>query len=217
MGAVYSTTIERQSATSATNLPPVPNYEWRLSAPEHRQRLAQIAHKQTRGSSVDWQDACQAAQLKLLLAIRARKFRSGSLADFDRWAMTVAKCEIVDLVRRAKCREYESTDRSIAYNLTVIDTIADPIDLLDTVATADLVVRVRAAIVTLDRRYPDRAYYRLWQGKLKDLTQAELARELGVTQSAISKRWQELLTRLAVELDLDRTSAADRARSAQNW
>jgi RNA polymerase sigma factor (sigma-70 family) len=225
MGAQPSATIDRHldrqsiSPTQRMELrvATTPDYEYRLTAPAHLQQIAQIARKQTRGSSVDWQDALQAAQIKLILAIRAGKFTHGTAADFDRWAATVARCEIIDLVRKAKCRDCESTDRLLTDNLTMLDTIADPCDLLDSLTTADLVLRVRAAIVALDRRYPDRSYARLWLGKVNDLTQTELARELSVTQSAISKRWQELLARLAVELDLDRDVASDRTRSVQDW
>jgi RNA polymerase sigma factor (sigma-70 family) len=194
-----------------------PDYEYRLTQASHLQRIAQIARKQTRGSSLDWQDALQAAQIKLIVAIRAGKFTRGTEADFDRWAATVARCEIVDLVRKSKCRDCDSLDRLLTSNLTMLDSIADPVDLLDSLATADLVVRVRAGIATIDRCYPDRGYSKLWAGKVKDLNQTELARELGVTQSAISKRWQELLTRLAVELDLDRHPSTDRTRSQQQW
>ncbi len=188
--------------STTTNLQPRSNCEERLTTPSHLHQITQIARKQTRGSSVDWQDAMQAAQIKLLRGIRAGKFRTGTIADFDRWAATVAKYEIIDLVRRSKCQVWESIDRQIADNINLLDTIADSVDLLESLATRELVCRVRAALVTLDRRYPDRGYARLWCGKVREISQTELARELGITQGAISKRWRELLSRLAVELDL---------------
>lgn len=193
------------------------NCEERLTTPSHLHQITQIARKQTRGSSVDWQDAMQSAQIKLLSAIRAGKFREGTIADFDRWAATVAKCEIIDLVRRSKCHVWESFDRPIADNLSVLDTIADSVDLLESLAANEFAYRVRAAIVVLDKRYPDRGYTRLWWGKMREIKQTELARELGITQGAISKRWQELLSRLAVELDLAPTVTVDRTRSSQVW
>jgi RNA polymerase sigma factor (sigma-70 family) len=221
MGVKYSTVGKQRSIlpidyTRQQAITP-PDYEYRLTGASHLQRIAQIARKQTRGSSLDWQDALQAAQIKLIVAMRAGKFTHGTEADFDCWAATVARCEIVDLVRKAKYRDCASLDRLLTADLTILDTIAAPIDLLDSIATADLVCRVRAGIAAIDRRYPDRGYGKLWAGKVNDLTQTELARELGVTQSAISKRWQELLKRLAVELDLDRHPSIDRTRSPQQW
>jgi RNA polymerase sigma factor (sigma-70 family) len=186
-----------------------PNYEQRLTDPAHLNRIAQIARKQTRGSNIDWQDALQSAQLKLITAIRAGKFTYGTEQDFDRWATTVARFEIIDLVRKSKCRECDRTDRILTANLTILDTIA--------LETADLVYRIRAAIINLDRRYPDRSYYQLWLGKVNEQTQAEIAQGLGLTQSAISKRWQELLLRLTIELDLAPSPTIDRTRSDLDW
>jgi hypothetical protein len=61
----------------------------------------------------------------------------------------------IDLVRKSKCREWDSIDRALADNLTVLDTISDPFDPLTALETADLVIRVRAAIINLDKLYPE--------------------------------------------------------------
>jgi RNA polymerase sigma factor (sigma-70 family) len=193
------------------------DYESRLTNPAHLSRITQIARKQTKGSTVDWQDALQAAQVKLIVSIRAGKFSYGTEPDFDRWASTVARFEIIDLVRKSKCRQWDSLDRPLADNLTLIDTIADPFNSFTAIETADLVLRVKAAIINLDQRYPDRSYYQLWLGKVNEHTQAEIATGLGLTQSAISKRWQELLQRLTVELGLAVSPNQDRTRSTQQW
>lgn len=194
------------------------SYEYRLTDPAHLARIAQIARKQTRGSQVDWEDALQSAQIKLIAAIRAGKFTHGTEDDFDRWAATVARFEIIDLVRRSKCRDWDSTDRLLSDRLTVLDTIADAFNPFAALEEADLVFRVRKAIVDLDRLYPDRSYYRLWLAKVNERKQAEIAQDLGVSQSAISKRWQELLARLAIKLDLNGSLPnADRTRSEQTW
>ncbi len=190
------------------------SYEYRLTDPAHLARIAQIARKQTRGSQVDWEDALQSAQIKLIAAIRAGKFTHGTEHDFDRWAATVARFEMIDLVRRSKCHGWDSTDRVLSDRLTVLDTIADSFNPIAALEEADLVFRVRKAIVDLDRLYPDRSYYRLWLSKVNERKQAEIAQDLGVSQSAISKRWQELLARLAIELDLN---PLDRTRSEQTW
>jgi RNA polymerase sigma factor (sigma-70 family) len=201
------------------------SYEYRLTAPDHIQRITNIARKQTKGSGVHWQDGLQTAQLKLLVAIRAGKFKAGTERDFDRWAATVARFEIIDLLRKAKRQDWESLDRPLAEGFTVLETIADPFDGLTAIDAADLICAVRAAVLRLDRRYPDRAYYRLWQGKIAEETQAAIAQALGLTQGAVSKRWQELLQRLATELtDLDNDPKKilserenPRTRSEQQW
>ena len=197
----------------------LPNYEDRLTDPAHLRRIAQIAHKQTRGTTVDWQDALQSAQCKLIAAIRAGKFTRGTELDFDRWALTVAKFEIIDLVRKSKskCREWDSIDRPSTANLTILDTLADPHDVFDAIAEADLILRVNTAITTIDNRYPNRSYSYLWLGKVNEKKQTEIARELGLTQSAVSRRWRELFALLAIELGLDASPAQARTRSEQEW
>jgi hypothetical protein len=76
----------------------------------------------------------------------------------------------------------------LADNLNLIDTIADPLNSFTVLETADLVLRIKAVIINLDRLYPDRSYYQFWLGKVNEQTQAEIATGLGLTQSAISKR-----------------------------
>ncbi len=199
------------------NSPPI-SYEYRLTDPDHVQRITQIARRQTRGSNVDWQDAFQAAQLKLVLTIRAGKFSYGNEQDFDRWATTVARFEIIDLVRKGQRQVWDSIDQLSPNELTILDTIRDnsrsPMTLLE---VAELIGRVRAAIITLDRLYPGRCYYRLWLGKVNEKKQTEIAQEMGLSQGTISKRWQELLIRLAGELDLDPPPRDARNRSQQKW
>ena len=193
------------------------NYEDRLTDPANLQRMTQIARKQTRGSTVDWQDALQSAQFKIITAIRAGKFTYGTELDFDRWALTVARFEIIDLVRKSKCREWDSIDRPLAPNLTLLDTIADPHNSFTAMESADLVWRVKTIIIALDQLYPDRSYYALWLGKVNEKNQTEVAKELGLTQSAISKRWRELFALLAIELGLDSPPTQDRTRSDREW
>ncbi len=201
-----------------TRIAPIsPNYEYRLTDRAHIHRITQIARKQTRGSTVDWEDAFQTAQLKLIAAIRAGRFTHGKEQDFDRWAATVARFEIIDLVRKSKRNEWDSTDRPLADNLTLLDTIADPTNPTTALEQADLIFRIRAAIVRLDALHPNRSYYRLWLGKVNHKKQAEIAQELNLTQSAISKRWQELLVRLSIELGLESPAKTDRTRSDAKW
>lgn len=197
--------------------------EHRLSDPEHLHRITQIARKQTRCTNVDWQDALQTAQLKLVKGLRAGKF-TGTEAEFDRWALTVAKFAIIDLVRSSMRHCNQSIDRLSEDNLAIIDTLTTVDDEFANIESADLAWQVREKVLYLDRLYPNRAYYRLWLGKVNDQTQAEIAQELGLTQGTISKRWQDLIARLALELGADFTpdkicpvSIEHRLRSQQQW
>ncbi len=176
--------------------------EHRLSAPEHLRRITQIARKQTRCTNVDWQDALQTAQFKLVKGLRAGKF-AGTEAEFDRWALTVAKFAIIDLVRSSMRYYAQSIDRLSEDNLAIIDTLTHFDDELAHIESADFAWQVRARVLALDQLYPNRSYYRLWLGKVNDQTQSEIAQELGLTQGTVSKRWQDLIAHLALELGLD--------------
>jgi RNA polymerase sigma factor (sigma-70 family) len=184
-----------------TKMPPQQHlYEKLLIDSEHQQRLTRIARKQTQGSSIDWEDAVPIAQMKVLQALRSGKFRQGGAAEFYRWAATVARFEIIDLVRKAKINPCSSLDANLpGTNLAVIDTIVDEFefDAAETTERADLVVRAVAAITTLDRQYPERGYQILWNGQAAGTKQAQLAAEIGITQGEVSKRWQEMVGRVA--------------------
>jgi RNA polymerase sigma factor (sigma-70 family) len=173
-------------------------YERLLADPEHQQRLMRIARKQTQGSSIDWEDA---AQLKVLQALRNGKFRQGGPTDFYHWATTVARFEIIDLVRKNKLHSYTSLDATLpGTNLARLETIADEFNALETLERSDLVLRAIAAIANLEGQYPARGYQILWNGQVEGKKQAQLATEMGITQGEVSKRWQELVGRVAAVL-----------------
>jgi RNA polymerase sigma factor (sigma-70 family) len=209
------------NALSILNSAHFARLEYRLSDPGHLRRITQIAHKQTRCTTVDWQDALQTAQLKLVKGLRAGKF-TGTEAEFDRWALTVAKFAIIDLVRRSMRYHTQSIDRLSEDNLAIIDTLTNFDDGLDNIESADFAWQVKEMVMSFDRLYPHRSYYRLWLGKVNDQTQAEIAQELGLTQGTISKRWQELIAHLSLELGMELaiskvSSAKIRVRSQQQW
>jgi RNA polymerase sigma factor (sigma-70 family) len=207
-----------KSSTAGSKPVGIANYEDRLTDVTHLHRIAQIARKQTQGTRLDWQDVLQSAQLKLIIGLRAGKFNGGSTADFDRWAMTVAKYEIIDLVRKSRYREWESIDRlRFGERQTLLDTLAAPLDVMTLLESRDLLERIDLAVWHLDRLYPDRDYYRLWSGKVSDRNQTEIAKELRITQSAVSKRWRELLAKLLLELGLESKYPIDFTPSQQQW
>jgi RNA polymerase sigma factor (sigma-70 family) len=159
----------------------------------HRQQLEQIARKQTRGSNLAWEDAMQSAQIKVLQAFRAGKFRDGDAADFYRWASCVARYEIIDLVRKAQRECCTSLDQPIGDGeISWLELVADEFNPLENLVRLDLVERVIAAIMAIDQAQPEKFFFKLWQAKLTGKRQTELAAELGMTQSTISKRWKEL-------------------------
>lgn len=205
-------------------------YEQLLIDPEHRQRIERIARKQTRGTAIAWKDAAQAAQMKVLQAVRDGKFRRGGAAEFYRWAATVARFEVIDIVRREKYRHCTSLDAAIpGTDLLLADTIADEFNALDSLEQTDLVLRAIEAIRELDQRYPKRGYLNLWQGQVQGKTQTQLAKELGITQGEISKRWKELVGNVAEMLGVlqpetiqqehqaVRKRKVERTRSTTQW
>jgi RNA polymerase sigma factor (sigma-70 family) len=168
-------------------------YEQLLKNPKYQQRVERIARSQTRNTSSSWEDAVQAAHEKVFQATQAGKFQKGGVNEFYRWAATVAKFQIIDLVRKEKQSICQSLDQNIpGTNLPLSEAIADKFNLFDALERTDLINRVIDAIIELDRHYPERGYVKLWQGHIQGKKQCQIAAELGVTQGAISKRWQEL-------------------------
>lgn len=178
-----------------------------LIYPEHQQRVERIARKNTKGTLVSWQDAAQDAHLKVLQAGRNKRFRRGGVREFYRWAAAVAQNEIIDLVRREKRRQEQWISKSLdqlipGTDMLLWETIADDSNLSDAVERADLVLKAVEAIAKIDQRYPTRGYLKLWTSRVQEKTQQQIAVEVGVAQGEISKRWQELLGRIAEELGL---------------
>lgn len=204
-----------------------------LIYPEHQQRVERIARKNTKGTLVSWQDAAQDAHLKVLQAARNKRFRRGGVKEFYRWAAAVAQNEIIDLVRREKRRQEQWISKSLdqlipGTDMLQSEIIADDFNLSDAVERADLVLKAVEAITKINQRYPTRGYLKLWTGRVQEKTQQQIALEVGVAQGEISKRWQELLGRIAEELGLlhpedvkqlkaTREQRAVRSRSDARW
>lgn len=188
----------------ALSKPVVEPFTQLLISMEQRQIIAKIAQKYTKGTSIAWEDAAQNAFEKVLEAIRAGRFRQGGSAEFSRWATVVARYKIINFVKKERVRSCQSLDEPIkGTNLPLIDTIPDDFSQLDALTHADLLIQAKQAIITLDLRYPQRHYLKIWQGLLQKTTTTQLAVNLEISQGEISKRWKELVKCVAVELRLE--------------
>lgn len=179
------------------------SYQGILVSVDYQQRLEKIARKYTRGTGLSWEDAFQTAYLKVFSALQAGKFREGSLEQFYPWAVAVARCVIIDFVRKESLRKSQSLDDNIpGTDMSLLDTIPDEFSTLDATERADLIVKALESIYQLDKCYPHRNYLKLWQGKVDGKTQTQIAAELRISQGEVSKRWQELLGRITELLGL---------------
>lgn len=170
---------------------------------KHQQLITKIAHKYTRGSSVYWEDAVQTAMMRVYEAVKAGKFHQGGVAEFQRWATVVARYEIINFVKKERLRYYHSLDATIvSTDLSWVETIPDESNLWDAVTRADLMIRAKQAIIDLDSHYSDRGYLQLWQLMVAGKTQTQQASALAISQGEVSKRWKELVGRVAIKLGL---------------
>ncbi|AUT00970.1 RNA polymerase subunit sigma-70 [Nostoc sp. CENA543] len=170
---------------------------------KHQELITKIARKYTRGSSVSWEDAAQTAMMKVYEAVKAGKFHQGGVAEFQRWATVVARYEIINFVKKERLRNHHSLDANIfGTDLSWVETIPDESNLWDAVTRADLMSRAKQAIIDLDSHYSDRGYLQLWQLMVAGKTQTQQASALGISQGEVSKRWKELVGRVAIELGL---------------
>lgn len=179
------------------------SYQEVLVRLDYCQRLEKIARKYTKGTGLFWEDAFQIANLKVLLAFQAGKFRQGSTEQFYYWAIAVARCVIIDSVRKERVRQCQSLDDKIpGTDMSLLETIPHEFSTSDAIERADLILKALECIYQLNQCYPHRNYLRLWQGKVDGKTQTQIAAELEISQGEVSKRWQELLGRIAELLGL---------------
>lgn len=174
-----------------------------LSDGKYRQRIERVARKETAGTSLWWEDAAQEAHTKVISAIARGKFREGGVTKFYSWTAKVAQNCIRDLLRRE--RQTWMNWQSLTMpgtDITLEKAIADYFDLADAVEQEDLAQKALEAVKVLDNRYPQKNYLRLVWGRFEGKKQSELAGELGVGQSEISKRCRELALLVGKELGL---------------
>jgi RNA polymerase sigma factor (sigma-70 family) len=214
---------------------PIP-VEQLVTDPEYRLRVEKIARKYTGNiPSLAWEDVAQAAHEKVVHAIRSGKVQYQTVEKLYSWAATVAHHEISDIVKREQNFRQRfscwSLDQVIpGTEVMLSETIADPsINLLTQMETQEQITQMAEIVYKLDQLYPDRCYLRLFQIKCspESKTQAQIAEELNLTQSAVSKRLRELSALLAQELDILNMSLIQqekwilhqqkRSRSLQQW
>ncbi|MBD2414819.1 RNA polymerase subunit sigma-70 [Nostoc calcicola FACHB-389] len=178
-------------------------YQELLHDSHYQQKLEKIARKYTKNTGLTWEDSFQAAHLKIFQAVQDGKFQQGGVEQFYHWATTVAKCEMIDSVRKEKQRNCQSLDCNIPEtDISLLDTIPDEYNALDAVERADLIIKSIETIHQLDQSYPHQKYLQLWQSKIDEKTQTQIAAELGISQSEVCKRWQELVECIAEALGL---------------
>lgn len=178
------------------------SHDYLLVDLKHRRIIEKIAKKYVNGTSISWEDAVQTAYIKVLEASKAGRFRHGGAEEFSHWATVVARYEIIDFVRKELRKQCQSLDSVVpGTDISILDNISDD-SCFDAVERADFTLQVIKAVKKLDQRYPERRYWKLWEGLVKLTPQTQLAVELGVSQPEVSRRRKELALRVVTELGL---------------
>jgi len=158
--------------------------------------VERIARKYTQGTLIAWEDALQSAHAKVCQETQKGKFQQDNVEKFQHWAVKVAQREIIDLVRKAKRWQLRCTslDEDVpgTNGLHLWETIPDQLNLMDLLERDDLILRTIDAIAEIEQHYPHKKFLALWQGKVHGKNQAQLASEIGISQSEVSQRLQEL-------------------------
>jgi DNA-directed RNA polymerase specialized sigma24 family protein len=200
---------------------PVPDERFFHSVVE-RKIVERIARKQTRLTSLSWEDAAQVAYEKIWRSTQAGKFRTGDVDDYCHWAVRVAYCAIFDYRRHFQGKPpLLSLDQPIlGTDIPLVETLVYEFDGLDAIAKADLLCQTIAAITDLDRRYPKYRYLAIWQGLVQGKKQVDLAAELQINQPEICSRWRRIRHHVAAvcaQSAVPPTEHHVRQRSDEQW
>ena len=121
------------------------------------------------------------------LALGATGVSDETLQQFYRWAMKTAQNQIIDCIRAIQ-RE-QTNQRSLLTMLS--ESLHEDSDRRDSAADTDI-DDIAELIALLDQKYPHKQYRQLWRGLVEKKTQKQIAIDLRVAQSEITKRKQEL-------------------------
>jgi RNA polymerase sigma factor (sigma-70 family) len=179
----------------------------------------QIARKQTRNTTVSWEDAAQAAYAKLWQATCDGKFRDGDLEDYCHWAARVCCFAILDFLQHSHQRQHPSLDQCLpGTDIPLIDTLADEFNALDAVERTELMSAILDIIADLDRDHPKNIHQDIWQALLLDKKQKDIAQELNVSTSDICRYWRKIREQVAKLYPGDEDNPnTDRRRSDKPW
>jgi RNA polymerase sigma factor (sigma-70 family) len=179
--------------------------------PEYQRKFkAVIAKYANRNHHINQEDAAQTIKLKIIQALKKGKYNP-EWGNFHHWCLTVTRFAMIDLVRKSQRHPTViSLDQNLkGTDIPISETISDDFNLLDSLEKAELINRVKSIIFSLNKSYPQRNYYKLFLAKIAGKTQAEIALDLNITQSAVSKRWKELIFRITEEIQLPSTPLPD--------
>ncbi len=165
-----------------------------LKRPEYYLICQIIARKRFLGQSHNWEDAAQAAFEKVLIEALNGNFTQGSLEKFNHWCSKVALNCILDLLRKIKTESKFLQNK----NPQIIDDVPD---IREDLETEDTNAQIQKAIIFIDQQNPKKLFLQIWQGLKLGKKQTEIAHDLGLKQSEVSKRIRELAVLVGKELD----------------
>ena len=123
------------------------------------------------------------------LALGSAGVSNETLQQFYRWATRTAQNRIIDCIRAIQ-RE-QTNQSSIVTALSA--SFQDNIDSYDNTADADIEIDdITELVASLDQIAPHKQYLQLWHGLVEKKPQKQIALDLSVSQSEITKRKQEL-------------------------
>ncbi len=179
----------------------------------------QIARKQTRNTTIPWEDAAQAAYAKLWQVTCDGRFSDGDLEDYCHWAARVSCFAIKDFIRHSHQRQHDSLDQCITgTDVPLIATLVDEFNAMDAVERTELMSNILDIIADLDRHHATTLYTTIWQSLLLGEKQKDIAQELDISTSDICRYWRKIREQVAKLYPGDEDNPdTDRGRSDHLW
>jgi RNA polymerase sigma factor (sigma-70 family) len=189
-------------------------YEVLFKAFVDRPIVVQIARKQTRNTLIPWEDAAQAAYAKLWQATLDGKFRHGDLEDYCHWAARVCCFAILDFLQHSHQRQHLSLDQCLpGTEIPLIDILVDEFNAMDALERTELLLNILKIIADLDRQHSTTIYTTIWQSLLRGKKQKEIAQDLKMGSSDISRCVKKIRERVAQIYQSGYDNKPDRART----